>query len=668
MGRPRVSIRLKLTIGALLPLFVAILFCSLAGISLINSRIDAQAQEKVRTDLNSAREVYNNEIAHLRNVVRFSAGMPFIAKGMVAGDRERIADLLSSLRHNERLDILTAVDRSGRVLFRAGNPDDHGDLIRNDPLPERALKGEVTAGTALFPPERLTLEGIGLADMAAIDVIPTERARPGVKTTERSGMLLVAAAPVRDSTGRIAGALYGGILLNRNNSLVDKIKRIVYEGVRFEGQDVGTATIFLDDTRISTNVQTKDGNRAIGTRLSAEVYDRVILNRQKWVHRAFVVNDWYFSAYEPILDLRGEVIGSLYVGMRERPNTALKMNVGLLFGAVLLGGSLFGLALSGYIGSRLARPIRELQHLVKRFSAGERDLHIGGVTSNDEIGDLAAEFNAMTATLIRREAEIREFSNELERKVRERTAELEEKNRLLTKAREELVRAEKLAAVGELAAGVAHEINNPMAIIRGNSEVLLMELPPGHPNREEAEIIARQVVRVKEIVGNLLSFARRKCKSVKRVEIEPVLDDILRQVRHQVPLEGIELRREFPPHGTTEIDGDENQLRQVFTNLIVNGLQSMEQGGTLTVRTGPDRQPGFCRLEIEDTGTGIPQERIRDIFTPFFTTKQTGTGLGLSVSYGIVRNHGGEIGVQSEPGHGSRFTVTLPVRQTAAQA
>jgi len=577
-----------------------------------------------------------------------------------------IAPLLSDLMKSEQLDMLTMVDHHGRVLYRAGNPQAYGDMLDTDLLVKKALQGGVTAGSQIFPAERLQREGTKLARQALIDVIPTERAKPGIKKSEPAGMMMVASAPVRNRQGRIIGALYGGVLLNRNNTVVDRIKKIVFEGVQFNGRDVGTATIFLDDTRISTNVQTLQGSRAIGTRLSAEVYNRVILNREKWVDRAFVVNDWYFSAYEPIFDLNGTVIGSLYVGMLEQPHTALKKKVGLLFAGVLLAGSLFGLVVSGYIGSLLSRPIRELKGLVQRFSAGERHLQIE-TSSGDEIGELAREFNTMTAALRQREAAINDLNRSLELKVQERTAELEDKNLLLVKTQGDLVRAEKLAAVGELAAGVAHEINNPMAIIRGNAEVLLMDLEPGHRNREEAEIIAQQVARVEGIVGNLLSFARHQRRSLKPVSIDRILEEILRQARHHVPLEGIEVRRESGLGGTM-IDGDENQLRQVFTNLIVNAVQSMDSGGILTVRTVIDNQAGSCRTEIGDTGYGIPPEQLKDIFTPFFTTRQSGTGLGLSVSYGIVKNHGGMITVRSEPGAGSQFTVTLPLKQAAPSA
>jgi two-component system NtrC family sensor kinase len=130
---------------------------------------------------------------------------------------------------------------------------------------------------------------------------------------------------------------------------------------------------------------------------------------------------------------------------------------------------------------------------------------------------------------------------------------------------------------------------------------------------------------------------------------------------------GVEVRCEYGM-GSVAVEGDENQLGQVFTNLIVNAVQSMHGGGILAVRTVVDGEAALCRIEIEDTGIGIPQEQVKDIFTPFFTTRENGTGLGLSVSYGIVRNHGGGIAVRSEPGNGSLFEVTLPLNQPAVSA
>jgi two-component system, NtrC family, sensor kinase len=543
------------------------------------------------------------------------------------------------------------------VLYRVRNPLAAGDNRSQDPLVKRALAGETVTGTMVIPAGRMPLEGADLARQALVKVVSTPHAKPASVGEEAAGMLMVAAAPVRDASGNIIGALYSGILLNNNNRLVDRIKSVVYEGVKFDGKDVGGSTIFLGDLRIATNVQDSGNKRAIGTRLSEEVYNQVVLKDEKWLSRAFVVNDWYFSAYEPIHSLEGVPIGALYVGMLEKPYARLKLNVSLWFSAVLLLGTLIGLGVANLVSARLARPVKELETLARRVAAGERGVAIP-VSSNDELGDLAEEFNLMSTALTSQEQEIRALNRGLEEKVLARTEELAEKNRILLDTRQELVRVEKLAAIGELAAGVAHEINNPLAIIRGNTELVQVALPEDSPCQEEMEIITRQLSRVERIVANLLRFARRERKQYGRTDVNLVLEEILRQVGHQIPMTGIVVATAFDRDGAV-VEGDADQLQQVFTNLIINAVQAMPDGGTLTVATRADQGGGSCTVTIGDSGCGIPPENLEQVFNPFFTTRANGIGLGLSVSYGIIRDHGGDINVESDVAAGTTFRVTL---------
>ncbi|TYO95812.1 PAS domain S-box-containing protein [Geothermobacter ehrlichii] len=259
--------------------------------------------------------------------------------------------------------------------------------------------------------------------------------------------------------------------------------------------------------------------------------------------------------------------------------------------------------------------------------------------------------------LAEQEKALAELNRDLERKVVERTLELEEKSRQLIAAKEELAHAEKLAAIGSLAAGVAHEINNPTAIIRGNVEILRARLSGDRETLDETGEILRQVERISLITGNLLAFARKQNLALSNFDLPSLLAEILDQVSHQVPTENIDLQLS-PAPDLPPCRGDRERLRQVFTNIIVNGLQAMPGGGRLTITCEHDHRE--TRVRILDTGPGIPAEIRKQIFHPFFTTKTDGTGLGLSVSYGIVQAHGGRIVLQSEPGRGSCFTVSLP--------
>jgi two-component system, NtrC family, sensor kinase len=268
----------------------------------------------------------------------------------------------------------------------------------------------------------------------------------------------------------------------------------------------------------------------------------------------------------------------------------------------------------------------------------------------------------MKRRLQERDEENQALNRTLEQKVLERTAQLEEKSQQLLNTQKELAQVERLAGIGLLASGVAHEINNPLAIIRGNAELLEMSDRLDDSDQSEVETIIRQVGRVERIVSNLLTFARTKKKVIRPFRIEALLDDILDQIGHQIPLDTYRIERRYQT-ADVDIEGDEDQLRQVFTNLIVNGLQAMETWGVLTVGTEIRTGEELCRITIADSGTGISKELQEKLFTPFFTTKERGTGLGLAVSYGIVKDHGGDIRFVSAPGLGAEFIVVLPLRQ-----
>ena len=350
---------------------------------------------------------------------------------------------------------------------------------------------------------------------------------------------------------------------------------------------------------------------------------------------------------------------TLYLGLPELSYLDTRSNIHILFSAILLFVTLIGVSLSAWLGSSLARPIKAVEEGARLLALGENipDIVVGG---HDEISIMAEEFNIMKHRLIEREQEILFLNRTLEEKVAERTTQLDEKNQWLLVAQHELARAERLVGIGILASGVAHEINNPLAIIRGNAELLEMSPRLNDSDQSEVETIIRQVGRVELIVSNLLTFAGTKKKISRPFHINALLKDIIAHIAHQIPLDQYNIETTLLPEGEA-LEGDEDQLRQVFTNLIVNGLQAMENGGTLSISTTIDREAGWYTVTIGDSGIGISADIRERLFTPFFTTKPRGTGLGLAVSYGIIKDHGGDIKVESEPGHGAEFIVLLPL-------
>lgn len=226
------------------------------------------------------------------------------------------------------------------------------------------------------------------------------------------------------------------------------------------------------------------------------------------------------------------------------------------------------------------------------------------------------------------------------------------------RTQQDLLQAEKLAAIGELASGVAHEINNPTAIIRGNVELLMAQLPDNHPARDEANEVLKQTERVSKITQGMLTFAREQKLKPERVSVNQIVEDVLAQVKHQEPIENIVIETGLKPD-IPFILADEERLRQVFTNIIVNALQALNGEGVLKIVSSSNEEG--VEVHFEDNGPGINDETKEKVFNPFFTTKAEGTGLGLAVSYGIIQTLKGTISVQSSPGKGTNFRVFLPI-------
>jgi signal transduction histidine kinase len=278
----------------------------------------------------------------------------------------------------------------------------------------------------------------------------------------------------------------------------------------------------------------------------------------------------------------------------------------------------------------ITQPITELAEANRRLAQGDVNVRVEPY-GRGEIALLGRSFNTMAATLRANERE--------------------------------LLHKEKLASMGQLAAGVAHELNNPLSTILLYSEIMHKDTPEGEPRREDLDMIIREAQRCKSIVADLLNFSRQQEVLAQETDLKALVEEVIAKVNHRYQFDKVRIVREFSPD-LPHIQADPAQLQQVFINLLNNSADAMEDGGTITISV---RQLDNRSVEIRvaDTGSGIPAENQVKLFTPFFTTKPAGkgTGLGLSIVYGIVKMHHGQIHVESQTGQGTTFVLSLPMQQ-----
>ena len=310
-----------------------------------------------------------------------------------------------------------------------------------------------------------------------------------------------------------------------------------------------------------------------------------------------------------------------------------------------------------FIWAVVYRPVKELIDGTHRVADGDLDYRLA-IRNHDELSDLAASFNKMTA-------EVSGVQAEIEERVRRKTTELDQAHR-------SLLASEKMASIGKLAATVAHEVNNPLFGILTYARLTIKEVEKGASGSsetmiEQLRIIERESKRCGEIMRNLLTFSRQAPSHREPNDLNTLVGRALVLVRHRAELLGIDLQTrlqdDMPP-----VDCDAGQIQQAVLVLLVNATEAMPHGGLLEVATGLDPSAGRARIQVRDTGMGIPPEVLSQIFDPFFTTKedQQRTGLGLAVARSIIEQHGGEIAVDSTPGQGTRFVITLPAAKGIA--
>jgi two-component system NtrC family sensor kinase len=609
---------------------------------LIGDYLSGAQDRRVSRDMQLAEAFYEIKLEKISSTARRLASSASLvgALGRVAqGDTEAVGVLEESVANEIRSQSLTAshfitvLDADGySVLGRtarsqgevtSATPGDWSGL----PVVSAAMtSGSDLAATEVIPGELLAL--LGLGEQARISIVHTPKAAPEPFDPREgtAGLTLTAVAPVLDEGGAVIGAVVVGHLFNNDFTIVDRIKEVA---------GVDTVTIFFGDLRVSTNVLDLEGERAVGTRVSQEVRDVVLIQGVGFTGPAYVVNENFITRYEPLRDHEGQIVGILYVGARQASFEELVYEFDARILMIALGSTLLAVMIAVPISRSITRPVENLAEANERVARGDRTVTVP-VEGTGELAILARSFNSMVETL--------------------RTTE------------QQLIQSEKLASVGQLAAGVAHEINNPLGTILLFSDIMRKELPPDDPRRDDVKMIIDEATRCKTIVSDLLNFARQNEVLAQSTDVNALLSETIEEIGVHPVLHDLEIIRRLDPD-LPSIQADPAQLKEVFINLMTNAAEAMEGDGSLTIATSP-AEDGVVAIVFQDTGCGIPEENLSKIFTPFFTTKPIGkgTGLGLAIVYGIIKMHRGQIYVESEVGVGSTFTVTLPIRLPGAGA
>lgn len=380
-GRVKLGLGVKLVAGFLIIAIIPMAMAAITAVGGINEGIEGQAQSAINSDLNSANEIINQRLREISLVVNFLSNDENLVYLIDTQDWERIGQILTNTSEQLSLCFLTLVDREGNVIMRANN-DNSGDNLSEYQMVSEVLSGRAVEGTVIVEESFLAREG--LAERAFLNIVPTEGARPSNKAEETRGMVIVSGVPVCDASGRITGSIIGGSLINNNFQLVDQVGQLL--GV--------TSTIFLDDLRVSTNVQDLAGERALGTRVSEKVAEEVLGRGERYLGKAFVVTEDYITAYDPIKDPMGNIIGINYVGIREAPFAAMKKGNLNRFILIAVISFILAVCLAAFITRSITRPVLNLMEMMQKAEKGDLTAEIF-IKSRDELGRLSNSFNLM---------------------------------------------------------------------------------------------------------------------------------------------------------------------------------------------------------------------------------------------------------------------------------
>lgn len=611
------SLRSKLII----PYVLLTLVLASVGVFVITRLVSASIQERFNNQLVAAGRVATDRIVrqeedHLE-VLRILAFMDGIPQGIQSGDSESLNDIFTAIASNNEIEAISAVSTSGEEIL----------TVTYDPQSQEIefYSGSLYSG---ITPVQNVIRGI-----------QDERGDKFSGLIEAdAGMFMITAAPVELPGEQVVGAIWAGTRIE--TLLVDMKLQALADLVLLDNHGRLVATTFSESEGGIENLELSpadiEGSGAVSIFSEFEIMDRE-----------------YAALYAPFI-LRDQPNGFLGVALPTDYIFSTLATSRNTFSVIFTLGTLCVVLVGFLLAQHISRPILQLRSISQAVAGGDLEQY-SGLERHDEIGELANAFDIMTLRLRERTQETARLYEEAV----ERNQELAEINARLQSAQAQLIQSEKLAAVGQLTAGIVHDVKNPLAVIKGLAEEAAEDPDLDDYTIEALKTIRESATRANTIVTDLLKFARQSTPVIHRRDIRETLQSVFRLTEYLLRKGHVTLHAELPDE-MVMVTYDAQQIEQVLINLMTNAIQAMPDGGDLFVRLEPGEE--HVKITVRDEGTGIPQEYLGKIFDPFFTTKAEGegTGLGLSVSYGIVSQHGGHIEVESEVDEGTEFTVLLP--------
>ena len=633
------KLQTKFNLGITLVFLVLAIGIAITSIIWINLNTIREAEQRVKLYIRSSWEIYNTKYIRIKAATEALAQKQAIIDLLQnPGNTEllnRSRSTLQVIREEQDMDILNVLDAQGKALLRTRPPYHQGDTLL-DPVVQGVISNQESIhGTTILPEARLEVEGEGLLERCL------------EFGGEPRGMVVSVAVPVIVE-GQLVGIIQGGSLLNGAAEEVDQIRDAIFKNEQYKGKPLGTATIFMGDLRVSTNVLDDQGQRAVGTRVSQEVAEQVLEKGLSWTGRAWVVDTWYLSQYDPIKNPNGQVVGMLYVGELEQKYLDMRTQGVILLLSVIGTGLIFSFVVFFILIRNVLRPIQKLSLATRTLSDGDLS-HRVTVNTQDEVGNLAQSFNEMAEQLEKQRLEI------------------ERDRKALEKLNEELRTTNRNYM--EMLGFVAHELKNPL----GSAIMSLHTVKDGYLGELNAaqerslESVAVSLDYFSEMIKNYLDLSRLEKGelNVQKVHVT-LLTDVVEPV-----IEGLErgfeqkdmvLENHVGPQ--IELQADRDLLKIVYDNLLSNAIKYGREGGKVVLEA--QDQGEMLRLSVSNQGPGIPPEKMPMLFKKFSRLDnpeyagKKGTGLGLFICREIVEKHGGEIWAESELGQWARFIFTLP--------